>query len=71
MSEDHTRFLKYINHEWKTPAPASGSTILLQLLDVNTTRFKAHSTHSTASIKAFLEGIDIRALKHHANGDQR
>ncbi|CEG71690.1 hypothetical protein RMATCC62417_07383 [Rhizopus microsporus] len=73
MSEDHTVFLKYINHDSKAPAPASGSTIanwvknVLQLSGVDTTKSKAHSTRSVASTKALLEGIDIRILKHHAN----
>lgn len=56
MSEDHTIFLQYINHESK----ASGSTIanwaknVLQLSGVDTTKFKAYSTRSAVSTKAFL-----------------
>ncbi|ORE17875.1 hypothetical protein BCV71DRAFT_286365 [Rhizopus microsporus] len=38
---------------------------------VNTAKFKAHSTRPTASTKAFLEGIDIRILKYHADWIQR
>ena len=44
----------------KKPAPASGSTIadwvknVLRLSSIDMTTFKAHSTRSVASIKAFV-----------------
>jgi hypothetical protein len=73
LQDDNKLFLVYIQHEKQVPSSAKEATVanwvkaILEASGIDTTKFKAHSTRSAASTKAFLEGVDIKKLKQHAN----
>ncbi|KAG1435637.1 hypothetical protein G6F56_013898 [Rhizopus delemar] len=77
FNEDHKFFLVYINHpNKKTNTNCRINNWYMRkgyfrMAGVDTKQFKAHSTRSASSTKAFMAGIDMTKLKQHTNWSLR